>query len=128
MIKKIAYKIAYILLVIWGVASLVFVLFSILPGDPSRMMMGQRENEEMRLAIQQKYGFDQPIHKQYFYYLNDLSPVSLHSNNTNDFTNTKNHMYYIFFTCYIYYMYIIYVKFIIYIVCTICTLYILYLY
>jgi len=94
--KKIAYKIAYILLVIWGVASLVFVLFSILPGDPSRMMMGQRENEEMRLAIQQKYGFDQPIHKQYLYYLNDLSPVSFHSNNTNDFTNTNNHMYNIF--------------------------------
>ena len=81
---------------IWGVASLVFVLFSILPGDPSRMMMGQRENEEMRLAIQQKYGFDQPIRKQYLYYLNDLSPVSFHSNNTNDFTNTNNHMYSIF--------------------------------
>ena len=96
MLKKIAYKIAYILLVIWGVASLVFVLFSILPGDPSQMMMGQRENEEMRLAIQQKYGFDQPIHKQYLYYLNDLSPVSFHSNNTNDFTNTNNHMYNIF--------------------------------
>ena len=77
-------------------ASLVFVLFSILPGDPSRMMMGQRENEEMRLAIQQKYGFDQPIHKQYLYYLNDLSPVSFHSNNTNDFTNTNNHLYNIF--------------------------------
>ena len=73
-----------------------FCLFSILPGDPSRMMMGQRENEEMRLAIQQKYGFDQPIHKQYLYYLNDLSLVSLHSNNTNDFTNTNNHMYNIF--------------------------------
>ena len=96
MLKKIAYKIAYILLVIWGVASLVFILFSILPGDPSQMMMGQRENEEMRLAIQQKYGFDQPIHKQYLYYLNDLSPLSFHSNNTNDFTNTNNHMYNIF--------------------------------
>ena len=60
------------------------------------MMMGQRENEEMRLAIQQKYGFDQPIHKQYLYYLNDLSPISLHSNNTNDFNNINNHMYNIF--------------------------------
>ena len=77
-------------------ASLVFVLFAILPGDPSRMMMGLRENEETRLAIQQKYGFDQPIHKQYLYYLNDLSPVSFHSNNTNDFTNTNNHLYNVF--------------------------------
>ena len=96
MFKKIAYKIAYILLIVWGVVSLIFVLFSILPGDPSRMIMGQRENEEIRLAIQQKYGFDQPIYKQYIYYLNDLSLISLHSNNTNDFTNTNNHMYNIF--------------------------------
>ena len=77
----------------WGVASLVFCLFSILPGDPSRMMLGQRDNEEMRLAIQKKYGFDQPVQKQYLYYLNDLSPVSFHSKNENDFTNVRNHKY-----------------------------------
>ncbi|MCS5662770.1 MAG: ABC transporter permease, partial [Flavobacteriales bacterium] len=81
MLKAIAYKLAYSLLVMWGVASLVFCLFSILPGDPSRMMLGQRDHEEMRLAIQKKYGFDQPIQKQYLFYLNDLSPVSFHSNN-----------------------------------------------
>jgi len=77
----------------WGVASLVFCLFSILPGDPSRMMLGQRDNEEMRLAIQKKYGFDQPVQNQYLYYLNDLSPLSFHSKNENDFTNVKNHKY-----------------------------------
>jgi len=76
-----------------GVASLVFCLFSILPGDPSKMMLGQRDNEEMRLAIQKKYGFDQPVQKQYLYYLNDLSPISFHSKNENDFTNVKNHQY-----------------------------------
>ena len=59
-------------------------------------MMGQRDNEEMRLVIQQKYGFDQPIYKQYLYYLNDLSPLSFHSNNSNDFTNSNNHTYNIF--------------------------------
>jgi peptide/nickel transport system permease protein len=77
----------------WGVSSLVFCLFSILPGDPSRMMLGQRDNEEMRLAIQKKYGFDLPVQKQYLYYLNDLSPISFHSKNENDFTNVKNHQY-----------------------------------
>ena len=82
----------------WGVASLVFCLFSILPGDPSRMMLGQRDNEEMRLVIQKKYGFDQPIKKQYLLYLNDLSPISFHSNNTEDFTNVNNHKYSVLFS------------------------------
>ncbi len=77
----------------WGVASLVFCLFSILPGDPSRMMLGQRDNEEMRLAIQKKYGFDKPLTSQYCYFINDLSPVSLHGNHVDDFTNISNHPY-----------------------------------
>ena len=77
----------------WGVASLVFCLFSILPGDPSRMMLGQRDNEEMRLAIQKKYGFDKPISEQYFYFINDLSPLSIHGNLKDDFTNTDKHPY-----------------------------------
>lgn len=57
------------------------------------MMLGQRDNEELRIAIQKKYGFDQPIHQQYLYYLNDLSPISIHSNNLNHFTNPNNHSY-----------------------------------
>ena len=77
----------------WGVASLVFCLFSILPGDPSRMMLGQRDNEEVRIAIQKKYGFDHSIQKQYLFYLNDLSPISFHSNKTEDFTYVNNHNY-----------------------------------
>lgn len=77
----------------WGVASLVFCLFSILPGDPSRMMLGQRDNEEMRLAIQKKYGFDKPVTSQYLYFMNDLSPLSLHGNSPSDFTNLSNHPY-----------------------------------
>ncbi len=93
MFKTVLYKLAYSLLVMWGVASLVFCLFSILPGDPSSMMLGQMDNEEMRLAIQKKYGFDQPLQKQYLYYLNDLSPLSFHSKNENDFTNVNNHKY-----------------------------------
>ena len=93
MFKAIVYKLAYTLLVVWGVASLVFCLFSILPGDPSRMMLGQRDNEEMRMAIQKKYGFDKPIASQYIYFINDLSPLSLHGNSADDFTNLSNHPY-----------------------------------
>ena len=93
MLKAIAYKLAYTLLVVWGVSTLVFCLFSILPGDPSRMMLGQRDNEQMRLTIQKKYGFDKPLLQQYAYFINDLVPISIHSTNPNDFSNLAKHAY-----------------------------------
>lgn len=93
MLKAIAYKLAYTLLVVWGVSTLVFCLFSILPGDPSRMMLGQRDNEQMRLTIQKKYGFDKPLLQQYAYFINDLVPISIHSTNPDDFSNLAKHAY-----------------------------------
>ena len=71
-------RINSILITLLGVATVVFFLFSVLPGDPARMMLGQNENQEELQLIQQKYGFDQPIFSQYLNYLNDLSPISAH--------------------------------------------------
>ena len=67
-------------------ATSVFFLFSILPGDPARMMLDQREDSEQLEAIKKKFGFDQPVSTQYFYYLNDLSPMSFHSKNPENYT------------------------------------------
>ena len=50
-----------------------------MPADPAKMMLGERDDEQQILRINQKYHFDQPLYKQYFFYLNDLSPVSFHS-------------------------------------------------
>jgi peptide/nickel transport system permease protein len=58
----------------------------VLPGDPARMMLDQREDSEQLENIRKKYGFDQPISTQYLYYLNDLSPISIHSKKTDDYT------------------------------------------
>lgn len=79
-------KIAHTLLTLWGVVTLVFILFNILPGDPARMMLDQNESQEQLRAIKKKYGFDQPIFTQYLYYLNDLSPISLHHRDPEHFT------------------------------------------
>jgi peptide/nickel transport system permease protein len=68
----------YAVFVLWGVISLVFFLFQVLPGDPARMMLDQQEGSEQLDLIRQKYGFDQPIGKQYVLYLNDLSPMAVH--------------------------------------------------
>ncbi len=65
---------------------MVFLLFNVLPGDPARMMLDQNENSEQLAIIKKKFGFDQPLTKQYVLYLNDLSPISFHSNNPDDYT------------------------------------------
>ena len=49
-------------------------------------MLDQREDSEQLLNIKKKYGFDKPILTQYVYYLNDLSPISVHSNSPDDYT------------------------------------------
>lgn len=86
MIQYIASKVFYGFLTLFGVVTVIFLLFNILPGDPARMMLDQREDSEQLANIRKKYGFDQPKVKQYFYYLNDLSPLSFHSNNEDDYT------------------------------------------
>ena len=76
-----------------GVVTVVFLLFNVLPGDPARMMLDQREDSEQLERIQKKYGFDKPLTTQYFYYLNDVSPLSIHSNSEDDFTFLKKGKY-----------------------------------
>lgn len=65
----------------------------ILPGDPARMMLDQNENPEQLAIIKKKYGFDQTFTTQYFYYLNDLSPISMHSNHIGDYTFYDSYKY-----------------------------------
>lgn len=81
------------MLTLFGVVSVVFLLFAVLPGDPARMMLGQNQSPEQLAIVKQKYGFDLPIGKQYLYYLNDLSVVSLHSKNTQDYTYLREAKY-----------------------------------
>ncbi len=59
-----------------GVITLVFFLFTVLPSDPARMMMGQRSDLDTEEAIRKEMGLDLPVGVQYLAYLNDLSPIS----------------------------------------------------
>ena len=79
MLNYIKKRILYGLLVIFGVVVLVFFLFNILPGDPARMMLGQRADEASVEMIQHDLGLDQPVGLQFVNYLNDLAPISVHN-------------------------------------------------
>jgi peptide/nickel transport system permease protein len=78
MITFITKKICYGLLVMFGVVTLIFIIFNLLPGDPARMMLGQRSDPQAIAAINKELGLDRPLWKQYVLYLNDLSPLSIH--------------------------------------------------
>jgi len=93
LLKYILNKTFYGLLTLFGVVTVIFFLFNVLPGDPARMMLDQREDSEQLENIRKKYGFDQPIFTQYLYYLNDLSPLSIHSKNQDNYTFLSDSKY-----------------------------------
>ncbi len=74
----------YGLWVLFGVITLVFFLFTVLPGDPARMMLGQRADIASVEAIRKDLGLDRPVHQQYLHYLNDISPLSLHKHDAKE--------------------------------------------
>lgn len=73
--------------------TVIFFLFTVLPGDPAKMMLGQNQTADQVEAVKKKYGFDKPLGTQYLYYLNDLSPVSFHSTLKENYTYLETNKY-----------------------------------
>jgi len=77
-LKFIVNKSVYALLVLAGVVVLVFVLFQGF-GDPARLVMGQTGDATTQANIRKELYLDQPKWKQFIFYLNDVSPIAIHS-------------------------------------------------
>ncbi|NLG95318.1 MAG: ABC transporter permease [Acetomicrobium flavidum] len=73
MFSYVVRKLLYAVPVIWGGVTIVFILMAIVPGDPARLMMGQRGDPETLARIRADLGLDLPIHKQYVRFLKDLA-------------------------------------------------------
>lgn len=78
MLRFITRKILYGLLVLVGVVVVVFFLFQGF-GDPARLVLGQTGDSATIKNIRQELALDQPKWKQFVLYLNDVSPVAVHS-------------------------------------------------
>lgn len=63
--------------VIWGIATIVFLLMFAIPGDPARMLIGQRDDPRAIAVIKQKFKLDRPLHVQYFHFLGRLATLDL---------------------------------------------------
>lgn len=71
-------KVVYGLLVLAGVVTLVFWMFQGF-GDPARMVMGQTGDSATIANIKKELYLDQPKWKQFVLYVNDVSPIAVHS-------------------------------------------------
>ncbi|MHA7984662.1 ABC transporter permease [Rathayibacter sp. CAU 1779] len=58
--------------VLWGVASVVFVIVRIVPADPALMIAGETATPAQLAALRHQMGLDQPMFVQYVQYLGNL--------------------------------------------------------
>lgn len=72
MLRFVARRLALMVPVLVGLSLLLFVWIRALPGDPARAMLGQRATAEGIARVNQLYGFNEPLWKQYFTYVGRL--------------------------------------------------------
>ncbi len=72
-------KLGYGVLVLFGVVVIVFLVFQAF-GDPARMILGQTGDKKTMENIRKELYLDQPKWKQFVYYVNDISPISIDKN------------------------------------------------
>jgi peptide/nickel transport system permease protein len=70
--KRVLYRFAWALVVMFGVTSIAFVTTSLLPGDPARALVGPQARPADVDHARAIYGFDQPIATQYARYMGHL--------------------------------------------------------
>ena len=57
--------------VLFGVATVVFAILHLAPGDPARLIAGQRADREQYRAVREALGLNQPLWRQYLEFLYD---------------------------------------------------------
>ncbi|MCK9348349.1 MAG: hypothetical protein PHP67_04340 [Sphaerochaeta sp.] len=73
MIKHILKRLALLIPTIFGVITLVFLMIALAPGDPARIMLGERANAEQVAQLRTELGLDKPLIQQYGLYLGRIA-------------------------------------------------------
>ena len=73
MLSFIIRRLALTVLVLFGVATLVFSLIHLVPGDPAQAMLGDGASPEDIAQLRTRLGLDRPLSEQYVAYLKGLS-------------------------------------------------------
>lgn len=65
MLTYVTRKLLYSILILFGVITVTFALMYVIPGDPARLMLGQRADVASIEAVRKQLGLDDPIYVQY---------------------------------------------------------------
>lgn len=78
-LKFIGKRLIYLVVMLFGVATLVFILMKMIPGGPTVANLSQRalNDPEVVAAYRAKYGLDQPVFVQYILYIKNLLHLDL---------------------------------------------------
>jgi ABC-type dipeptide/oligopeptide/nickel transport system permease component len=72
MALAIAQRVGIALFVVWGTATLMFILLRLAPGDPAILLVGPSATAEEIEAARQALGLDEPLWSQYWTFLQNL--------------------------------------------------------
>ncbi len=72
MLRVVGERVGHLLLVLWVVATLTFLMFRLMPGDPTLNFLSPSFNDETRTALMRSFGLDKPLWEQYLIYLGQL--------------------------------------------------------
>ncbi len=75
--KLIVYRLLQMLPTVFLVASAVFFLFQLIPGDPAVVFAGEQASAETLAKVREELGLDQPVHVQYWLYVRRLVKFDL---------------------------------------------------
>lgn len=70
--KYLARRLLLLIPVVFGVATAVFMIIHLIPGDPVEIMLGEQASPADRESLRKTLGLDRPIAEQYFRYLSGL--------------------------------------------------------
>ncbi len=78
-LRFIGKRLIYLVIMLIGVATLVFILTKLIPGDPVTANLSQRalSDPEIVAAYKLRYGLDKPLITQYLYYMRNLLQLDL---------------------------------------------------
>ncbi len=83
LLRYLAARLALAPVMVWLIASLVFLLLRVAPGDPIDALLGTRAPAAARAALRAKLGLDQPLWHQYGHFLSQLVHGELGQSLTN---------------------------------------------
>jgi len=83
LLRYLAARLALVPVMLWLIASLVFLLLRVAPGDPIDALLGTRAPAAARAALRAQLGLDQPLWSQYGHFLGQLLHGDLGQSLTN---------------------------------------------